>query len=64
MFASASYVSFMSPYSNYQEEVLPLLGGPIALAIVFVSVTRLDWNILAVTNINWNALTVHAARLN
>ena len=60
MFGVASYVSITSPHSVYQHDVLPLLGGPIVLAIICLS---WNWKItLAVKDINWNALTVQGAR--
>ena len=62
MFAVASYVSIMSPYSVYKEDVLPLLGGPIALSILCLSWNRFRVLETKNKNINWNALTVKGAR--
>ena len=61
LFGLASYVSIQSPYSIYQEDVLPLLGGPVVLSIAFLAVTRLDFDIFA-GRINWNLWTVQGAR--
>jgi hypothetical protein len=60
MFAVASYVSIKSPFSVYHKDVLPLLGGPILMAIAFLAGTRLDWTFLK--DINWNILTVQGSR--
>lgn len=61
MFAVASYVSITSPHSVYQEDVLPLLGGPIALSILVLS-----WNHFNIVKfkheINWNTVTVRGSR--
>ncbi len=59
LFAVATYVSIMSPNSVFQEDVLPLLGGPILLSVIFLSWDRFQ---ITKSNINWNALTVHGAR--
>ena len=66
MFAVASYVSIQSPFSVYHEDVLPLLGGPIVMAVAFLVATRLDfdydfdWAVLK--DANWNQLTVQGSR--
>jgi len=60
LFCVASFVSIQSPFSDYQEDVLFLLGGPILLAIAFLTTTRLDWTFLR--HVNWNVLTVQGAR--
>lgn len=61
MFGVASYVSIQSPHSIYEEDVLPLLGGPILLSIV-----GLTWNpksfLEMKQTVNWNAWTVQGAR--
>lgn len=60
MFGVASYVSITNPHSVYRNDVLPLLGGPIVLAIICLS---WNWKFpLAVKDINWNVLTVQGAR--
>jgi len=60
MFAVASYVSIKSPFSVYHEDVLPLLGGPMLMAISFLAATRLDWTFPE--DINWNLLTVQGSQ--
>lgn len=68
MFVVASYVSIHSPFSVYTEDVLPLLGGPILMATVFLACTKLElqfhishsWAQLKDTN--WNYVTVQASR--
>ena len=59
LFAVATYVSIMSPNSVFHEDVLPLLGGPILLSVLFQSWDRFEFT---KSNINWNAVTVHGAR--
>ena len=59
LFAVATYVSVMSPNSVFREDVLPLLGGPILLAVIFLSWDRFQFT---KSDINWNALTVYGAR--
>eukprot|EP00536_Pseudo-nitzschia_multiseries_P013954 jgi/Psemu1/261849/estExt_Genewise1Plus.C_6350013 len=60
LFGVASFVSIRSPFSVYQEDVLPLLGAPVLLAIAFLAATRLEWTFLR--HVNWNVLTVQGAR--
>lgn len=53
-----SYVSIASPFSTYTEDVLPLVGGPIVLSIIFLVLTNfgIRMDLLSV----W---AVHGARL-
>mmetsp|Transcript_1458 Transcript_1458/g.3220 ORF Transcript_1458/g.3220 Transcript_1458/m.3220 type:complete len:926 (-) Transcript_1458:552-3329(-) len=60
MFVVASFVSIRSPFSVYLDDVLPLLGGPVLLAISILAVTRIDWTFLK--DVNWNVLTVQGSR--
>lgn len=70
MFAVASYVSIQSPYSVYHEDVLPLLGGPIIMAVAFLVATRcelnsynyFDYSWTVLQHVDWNHLTVQGSR--
>jgi len=61
MFGVASYVSITSPHSVYKKDVLPLLGGPIALSILVLSWNRFNF-VTIQHEINWNAITVRGSR--
>ncbi|VEU33382.1 unnamed protein product [Pseudo-nitzschia multistriata] len=61
MFAVGTYVSIMSPFSTFKEDIILGLGGPMVLAIVFLSATKLDRTALF-EHVNWNALSVLGAR--
>ena len=64
MFTVASYVSIQSPFSVYTEDVLPLVGGPILMATLFLAVTKLDFDLSydRLKDTNWNYVTVQASR--
>lgn len=59
-FSLATYVSIQSPNSIYQQDVVPLLGGPMLMALAFLCFTKVDWTFLK--HVNWNYWTVQGAR--
>ena len=66
MFVIGSYISMISPYSNYTQDTLPKLGSSIILSVILLKITQYYQSMMDHRMIlNWRIdhITVHAARI-
>jgi len=63
LFLVGSYVSIMSPHSTYTEDALPILGGAILLAMMFLASISKIYQIGGILLRRMDLVAVHGARL-